>query len=77
METPETVRRLQAVPSIQAAYQLHKNAATSDADNTDPSLIANKTPEGGEFIHLTVAPDGSKYAVKIGVEGRPQPFDSR
>ena len=39
---PATVKLLRSVPSIQAAYQLHRNAATSDDDNTDPSLIANK-----------------------------------
>lgn len=40
--SPATVKLLRSIPSIQAAYQLHKNAATGDDDNTDPSLIANK-----------------------------------
>ena len=63
------VRLLKSVPSIEAAYQLHKNAATRSEDNTDPSLIANSSPEGGQFIHVSVAPDGSSYTVEIGSEG--------
>ena len=33
---PATVELLKSIPSIQAAYQLHKNAATGAEDNTDP-----------------------------------------
>ena len=40
--SPATVKLLPSIPSIQAAYQLHKNAATSADFNTDASLIANK-----------------------------------
>ena len=36
---------LKSMPSIQAAYQLHKNAATGPDENTDPALIANRDPE--------------------------------
>src|SRR5262249_31872064 len=32
--TPEVVKLLKTIPSIQAAYQLHKNAATGPAENT-------------------------------------------
>ena len=72
-----TVKLLASIPSIQASYQLHKNAATGPGDNTDPSLIANRDPAGGEFIHASVAADGSKFTVKIGKDGRPREFESK
>jgi competence protein ComEC len=75
--SPATVKLLRSVPSIQAAYQLHKNAATGAGDNTDPSLIANRDAAGGEFIRVRVAPDGSKFTVQIGEHGLERTFESR
>jgi beta-lactamase superfamily II metal-dependent hydrolase len=72
-----TVARLRAIPSIQAAYQLHKNAATTESENTDPALIANRDDAGGEFIHVSVPADGSKFSVQIGAKGQPREFASR
>ena len=72
-----TVKRLRAVPSIQAAYQLHRNAATSDDDNTDPSLIANKGNSEGEFIRVRIVPNGSKFSVQIGEHGPDRTFESK
>lgn len=72
-----TVKLLASIPSIQAAYQLHKNAATSPSENTDPSLIANPSPEGGQFIHVAVSADGSRFTVQIGPQGAPRTFLSR
>ena len=74
---PATVRLLRSIPSIRAAYQLHKNAATPAADNTDPALIANQDARGGEFIQVSVEPDGSSYSVQVGAEGPKQVFKSR
>ena len=71
------VRLLRTIPSIQAAYQLHKNAATGPDDNTDPALIANADPEGGEFIHVSVPPDGEHFTVRIGTDGPSRTFPSR
>ena len=64
-----TVKLLKSIPSIQAAYQLHKNAATSADENTEADLIANTDPGGGQFIHVAVAPDGSQFRVQIGQDG--------
>jgi competence protein ComEC len=75
--TAATVKRLKAIPSIRALYQLHKNAATGPDDNTEAALIANADPAGGEFIHAAVAPDGSSFAVRIGKAGPPQRFQSK
>ncbi len=74
---PTTVKRLRSVPSIQAAYQLHRNAATSDDDNTDPSLIANKGSSEGEFIRVRIASDGSRFTVQIGEHGPERTFGSK
>jgi competence protein ComEC len=75
--SPATVKLLKSVPSIQAAYQLHKNAATGDLENTEPALIANEEPSGGEFVRVRVVPDGSKFTVQIGEHGRERSFESR
>jgi beta-lactamase superfamily II metal-dependent hydrolase len=72
-----TVKRLRAVPSIQAAYQLHRNVATGPNDNTDPALIANTDPAGGQFIHVSVVPDGSEFTVQIGTDGAKRKFASK
>ena len=74
---PATVQRLRSIPSIQAAYQLHKNAATTAEENTDPALIANAGPAGGEFIRVSVEPDGSSFAVQVGPDGAKRVFKSR
>ena len=74
---PATVKLMRSIPSIKAAYQLHRNAATSPEDNTDPSLIANSDPAGGQFIHVSVTPDGSKFSVQIGPDGPKREFASR
>ena len=75
--SPATVKRLKSIPSIQAAYQLHRNAATTPEENTDPALIANTNPAGGQFIHVSVTHDGSKFNVQIGPDGPQREFASR
>ena len=72
-----TVNLLKSISSIQAAYQLHKNADTSASENTAPGLIANKSVAGGEFIHVRVEPDGSKFTVQIGEQGAVRAFETR
>jgi competence protein ComEC len=74
---PETVKLLKSIPSIQAAYQLHKNAATGADENTDAALIANNDPAGGQFLRVSVEPDGSRFSVRIGGDGEPRSFPSR
>jgi beta-lactamase superfamily II metal-dependent hydrolase len=75
--SPATVKLLKSIDSIKAAYQLHKNAATGPDDNTDPALIANKTPEGGQFIHVSVTADGKSFSVQIGEDGEKKTFESK
>lgn len=75
--SPTTVKRLRSVASIQAAYQLHRNARTGPDENTSADLIANTDPAGGQFIHVSVAPGGSKFTVQIGADGARREFASR
>ncbi len=75
--SPATVKLLRSIPSIKAAYQLHRNAQTSSEDNTDSDLIANSDPAGGQFIHVSVAHDGSKFSVQIGPDGPKREFATR
>ncbi len=73
---PATVKLLRSIPSIQAAYQLHKNATTSVQENTEADLIANKDPAGGELIRVRVTADGSKFTVQLGERGPEKSFES-
>ena len=72
-----TVARLRSIPSIQASYQLHKNAATRPEDNAESASIANQDPAGGEFIKVSVGPGGSTYTVQVGASGPKRTFSSR
>jgi competence protein ComEC len=72
-----TVKMLKAIPSIKAAYQLHRNADTGADDNTDSSLIANRDLAGGTLIRVRATPDGAKFTVQIGENGPARAFDSR
>jgi competence protein ComEC len=74
---PKTVKLLRSIPMIQAAYQLHRNAATSEEDNADASLIANQNQAGGTIIRVFVEPDGSSFTVQIGEDGPKRRFESR
>ncbi len=66
---PATVRRLGRLPSLQAAYQLHKNRSPEPGDNTNPTQIANLDGTEGNFIRVTVEPDGGRYTVQVGPGG--------
>ncbi len=71
-----TVQRLREIPSLRAAYQLHRNAATGESDNTTADLIANSEPSGGRYVRVSVATDGSTFKVRLGSDGPERSFDS-
>ncbi len=75
--SPATVKLLRSISSIQAAYQLHRNAQTAPSENTEAALIANTDPAGGQFIHVSVEPDGSRFTVQIGTDGLKREFMSK
>lgn len=74
---PKAVRLLKSIPSIKAAYQLHKNSSGDAADNTEAALIANTSADGGQFIHARVKADGSSFTVRIGEDGTPREFATK
>lgn len=58
----EVFKRLNGIP----LFQLHRNLATTDADNAPPDRIANLGPEdgcAGSYVKATVAPDGSSFTL--------------
>jgi hypothetical protein len=75
--SPATVALLKSIPSIQAAYQLHRNARAKPEESTDAALIANADPAGGQFIRVAVMPDGSRFSVQIGPDGMKREFQSK
>jgi competence protein ComEC len=57
---------LKSVPEIEAIYQLHRNVRTTEKDNAPPDFVANDEEAcQGEFIKLSVNPDGKAYSVSI------------
>ena len=72
-----TVKWLRELPNLKAAYALHKNAGTSEADNLAPEMTANHDAQGGQFIRVTVAPDGASYKVRIGAYGKETEYPSK
>lgn len=75
--SPAVVRLLKSVPSLEAAYQLHKNQATGSDDNTSPELIANSDPAGGGFFHVAVDSAAKTFRVRVGAEGPERTFAIR
>ncbi len=49
-----TVKWLRELPSLQALYQVHRNIATSDEQNTAPEYIANLDDKSSEMIWVSV-----------------------
>jgi competence protein ComEC len=75
---PDSVALLKSLPSLKAAYQLHRNIETSEGENTDKASVANWEEDcTGEFIKASIAPGGKDYTVQIGDRGTPRKFQSR
>ena len=72
-----SVATLKASPGIQAMYQVHKNVLAVE-NNTGDEFIANNEEQcAGNFIKLTVAPDGKSYTVSIPATGHTRTFETR
>jgi beta-lactamase superfamily II metal-dependent hydrolase len=76
---PEVFTTLQETRSLEAAYQVHKNLRPDGATNNVPDeYIANREREcQGNFIKLSVAPDGKSYTVSIPANGHTRSFATR
>lgn len=74
----ETIATLRATPSIQAQYQVHKNLRADVENNTADEFIANLEREcAGQFIKLSVRPDGKSYVVTIPSRGHERVFQTK
>jgi hypothetical protein len=73
----ETVRRLRELTHLKAAYAMHRNHALSETENLPADMTANSDTTGGEFIRVTVDPDGARYRIRIGANGPIQEFESK
>ncbi len=63
---PKTVATLKTNRQVEALYQLHRNLRTADGDNAMAGYIANEEENcQGNFIKLSVKPDGRSYEVSI------------
>jgi competence protein ComEC len=76
---PEVFATLKEQKSIAAIYQMHKNLRPDGAtNNVTDEFIANPDKDcAGEFIHLSVAPDGKTYTVKVPRSGHERTFTTR
>jgi competence protein ComEC len=62
----KTFATLKSVPAIEAIYQIHRNVQTTAKDNAPADYVANDDEAcQGEFIKVSVNPDGRSYSVSI------------
>ena len=61
-----TVKWLRELPSLQALYQVHRNIATTDNDNTAPEFIANIEPTEENMIWVNVDAKKKTFSVTNG-----------
>lgn len=76
---PEVFSTLKETKSIEAIYQVHKNLRPDGAtNNVTDEYIANHEKEcQGNYIHLSVDPDGKQYTVSIPANKHSRTFKTR
>ena len=80
---PEVFRAVKSTDSIVGIYQVHKNLRPDGATNNVPDeFIANKgggkdQPCEGNYIKLSVEPDGKKYTVTVPATKHEQAFETK
>jgi len=75
---PETFTTLKNTPSVQAVYQAHKNLRDDSQYNTADAYIANLEADcQGNYVKLSVAPDGKSYTVTIPANRHRQTYQTR
>jgi beta-lactamase superfamily II metal-dependent hydrolase len=75
---PETFATLKSTPSIQAMYQIHRNLREDSENNTADECIANLEAKcAGNYIKLSVAPDGKSYTISIPATGHTRTFKTK
>jgi beta-lactamase superfamily II metal-dependent hydrolase len=72
---------LKSQPTLKALYQMHRNMGAGPEANTDASNIANDDvtggPKDGNFIKMSVAPDGKTYIITIPATGYTHTYETR
>jgi beta-lactamase superfamily II metal-dependent hydrolase len=72
----EVYHRLQAVPSIQDVFQLHRNVETTAADNAPPAMVANDEEKcQGQPVRLTVDAAARTYTVEVPSKGTRRTYE--
>lgn len=78
---PTTNATLSRIKSLQAIYQLHRNVRLKPDEQTPAEFIANNVDDTascqGEFVKISIAPDGTSFAAQIGSAGKPREFITR
>lgn len=73
---PEVVTNLRALPSLLAIYQVHRNLQSPEV-NAPHDHCANDGGDGGNYVKLSVAPDGRTYTVTVPSTGHQRTFSTR
>lgn len=76
----KTLATLKDVKGLEAWYQLHRNVKLPDDQQAPPERIANAVETAkctGVWVKASVSPDGSRYTVQVGPEGKSREFAVR
>ncbi len=75
---PNTFATLKELSSIKTIYQGHRNLRMDSENNTAAELIANHEKEcKGEYIKLSVDPNGQSYTVSIPANKHEQTYKTK
>lgn len=76
---PEVFENLKNTKSLEAIYQLHKNERPDgEKANVPAEFIANNGKDvKGNYVKLSVAPDGKTYTVSIPATGHEKTYQAR
>lgn len=77
---PEVFATLKETKSLEGIYQVHKNLRPDgETNNVADEYIANRSDKecAGHHIHLSVAPDGNTYTVKIPANKHERTYETR
>ena len=71
-----TYHRLKAVSTLKDIFQVHRNIATTPADNATAEFTANDEEKcAGEGVRLVVDPSGKSYTVEVPAKKTKRTYD--